>query len=470
MTALRARLARWFMASLRRRLLLWLLPATFLAGMLASAATYWGALAELDDVLNDQLKTISRQVVVDSNGRLSLTGVDKEDRLSGEKSHGVLLQVWRGPTLDFSSDPDALLPAPQHTGLDDIVAGGQQWHTFVTRSGDLMVRVARTRQARWEALAEIAVHLFWFVFLWLPPLAVFVWFGVAYGLRPLRSIVSGLAQRNAGNMERIDTTTLPGEVKPLIDALNDLLGRLDHSFTLQQHFIADAAHELRTPIMGLSIQAQLLQRASNAEERQNIVTQIQTGTTRLAHLAEQLLTLARLEPQHQVMDSIDLRALGRSVVSDRVRLAEANEVDLGLVANEALTIRGHQDSLRMLLNNLVDNAIRYAGKGACVDVIVRRAGSTPMLEVSDDGPGIPEAERTRVWERFYRGRTAKATGSGLGLSIVRRVAEQHGASVSLATGVNGKGLCVQVCFPAAATGSTRHSPATPAPDIPDHSN
>lgn len=449
MTAVRIRLARWFLASLRRRLLLWLLPATFLAGVLASAATYWGAITELDDLLNDQTKAIANHVTVDGDGRLSLIGTDKADRLSGEKSHGVLLQVWRGPTLEFSTDPDAPLAAPQRAGQEDIVAEGQTWRTFVTRSGDLLIRVAQTKQARWEALAEIAVHLFWPVVSLLPLLALFVWFGVAYGLRPLRRIASGLAQRNANNMGQIDTATLPSEVKPLVDALNDLLARLEHSFTLQQNFIADAAHELRTPIMGLSIQAQLFQRASSPEEQRRIVTQIQAGTTRLAHLAEQLLTLARLEPQSRepVMESVDLRALGRSVVSDRARLAEANNVDLGLVADDAVVVRGHQDSLRMLLNNLVDNAIRYAGAGACVDVIVTRTVDAAILEVCDNGPGIPESERPHVWERFYRGSSVKASGSGLGLSIVRRVAEQHGAAVSLASGLGHAGLRVRVRFP-----------------------
>ncbi|MDB5774080.1 MAG: hypothetical protein JWP38_213 [Herbaspirillum sp.] len=448
MTALRVRLARWFMASLRRRLLLWLLPATFFVGVLASAATYWGALAKLDDLLSDQMKAVAQQVVVDGNGNLSLRGRDKKERLSGKQPNGVLLQIWRGTTLSFNSNPDALLTPPQGTGFSDVTADGQIWRTFVSQSGNTLIRIAQARQARWEALAEVAMQLLWPVLSLVPLLALFLWFGIDYGLRPLQRIASGLKHRHAHNMMQIDTVAMPSEVKPLVDALNDLLLRLDHSFTLQRHFIADAAHELRTPIMGLSIQTQLLQRATGAEERENVLVQIQTGTTRLAHLAEQLLTLARLAPETLAASSgrVDLTALCRSVVTDRTRVAEANQIDLGFVGTQIVTVEGNADNLRILLNNLVDNAIRYAGTQARVDVAVRQDGATATLEVSDNGPGISEADRARVWERFYRGNGHATFGSGLGLSIVKHIAEQHGATVSLDVGADGKGLTVRICM------------------------
>ncbi|HDR9406199.1 TPA: two-component sensor histidine kinase, partial [Burkholderia multivorans] len=226
----------------------------------------------------------------------------------------------------------------------------------------------------------------------------------------------------------------------------------DRSFTLQRHFIADAAHELRTPIMGLSIQSQLLRRAATAEERERILAQIHAGTTRLGHLAEQLLTLARLEPDAQAaaFAPVDLAALCRSVVADRARVADAHRINLGAIVSSPVIVAGHADTLRVLLNNLVDNAIRYAGDGARVDVCARNDGTTPALEVADDGPGIPEAERAHVWERFYRGegaQTATSSGSGLGLSIVKRIAEQHRATVALGTTHGGRGLTVSVRFP-----------------------
>ncbi|CDN63879.1 ATP-binding protein [Burkholderia cenocepacia] len=447
--------ARWRNASLRRRLLTWLLPAACVIGLVASAGTYWGALRELDDLLDDQMRSMSKQIVVGPNGELSFSNHAKgKHGFEASDPDAVLLQVWRNGTLVYSTDRDSKLPPPAQQGIASVDVGGQPWRTYVTERGGTTIRLAQARHARWEAIAGIAVHLLWPVFSMLPLLALGLWFGIGAGLRPLRAIASGLKRRNANNLEPVDVASMPNEVRPLAEAINDLLARLDRSFTLQRHFIADAAHELRTPIMGLSIQSQLLRRAATAEEREHILAQIHAGTTRLGHLAEQLLTLARLEPDAQAAVSasapVDLAALCRSVVSDRARVADAHRIDLGAIVDVPVMAAGNADTLRVLLNNLVDNAIRYAGEGARVDVSARVDGTTPVLEVADDGPGIPEAERADVWERFYRGEGAQAatsSGSGLGLSIVKRIAEQHRATVSLGTTRGGRGLTVTVRFP-----------------------
>ncbi len=446
---------RWRNASLRRRLLTWLLPAACVIGLVASAGTYWGALRELDDLLDDQMRSMSKQIVVGPNGELSFSNHAKgKHGFEASDPDAVLLQVWRNGTLVYSTDRDSKLPPPAQQGIASVDVGGQPWRTYVTERGGTTIRLAQARHARWEAIAGIAVHLLWPVFSMLPLLALGLWFGIGAGLRPLRAIASGLKRRNANNLEPVDVASMPNEVRPLAEAINDLLARLDRSFTLQRHFIADAAHELRTPIMGLSIQSQLLRRAATAEEREHILAQIHAGTTRLGRLAEQLLTLARLEPDAQAVVSasapVDLAALCRSVVSDRARVADAHRIDLGAIVDVPVMAAGNADTLRVLLNNLVDNAIRYAGEGARVDVSARVDGTTPVLEVADDGPGIPEAERADVWERFYRGEGAQAatsSGSGLGLSIVKRIAEQHRATVSLGTTRGGRGLTVTVRFP-----------------------
>ncbi|WP_324658100.1 ATP-binding protein [Burkholderia thailandensis] len=449
--------ARRMTASLRGRLLMWLLPAACVVGVLASTGTYWGALRELDDLLDDQMRSMSKQIQVDDAGKLSIEGRDKlaKRHPADYDSDDVLLQVWRGSKLEFTTDPATQLPPPDAAGFVTLDAGGQRWHTYVRESAGTTIRVAQPRQARWEAIAGIAVHLLWPVLSLLPLLAIGLWLGIGYGLRPLGAIAAGLKRRHANRLDPLDITTVPTEAQPLASEINDLLERLDRSFTLQRDFIADAAHELRTPIMGLSIQTQLLQRTASADERARILAQIQAGTTRLSHLAEQLLTLARLEPETQSAPfaELDLAALGRSVVAERARIALAQHVDLGAVGTAPVRVAGNADTLRVLLNNLVDNAIRYAGAGTRVDVEARiDADGAPVLEVRDNGPGIPPADRERVWERFYRGggaQLASAPGSGLGLSIVKRIAEQHHAHVLLGTGADGRGLTVTVRFAAA---------------------
>ncbi|MHA6128945.1 ATP-binding protein [Pseudomonas fluorescens group sp. PF-1] len=438
------------MSSLRRRLLLWLLPATFLAGLLASIGTYWGAVLELDDLLNDQMRYLAEHINVEPGERVvpSDTG-NRPSPLRDDNADEVLLQVWSAGVLSFTTDSALVLPPPVQTGFSDVQIGDQTWHTFASQRGGKIFRVAQAQNKRWEELAGLALHLLWPVISLIPLLALFLWFGISYGLKPLKTVATELSERNVNSLQPIASKELPGEVKPLVDALNDLLERLANAFTMQKHFIADAAHELRTPVAALRIQVELAQRATLDEDRQMSLSELQTGVTRLTHLTQQLLTLARLEPDAQspVMQSVELSDLCKSVITDQVRRAEASGIDLGLAETTESSIPGDPETLRILLNNLVDNAIRYAGAHARIDIAVRDTGQGVVLEVCDNGPGINAAERERVLERFYRGNNQIGSGSGLGLSIVKTIAEQHGAQVVLDSPPDANGLRVLVVFP-----------------------
>ncbi|QAY86176.1 ATP-binding protein [Pseudomonas arsenicoxydans] len=438
------------MSSLRRRLLLWLLPATFLVGLLASIGTYWGAVLELNDLLNDQMRYLAEHISVEPGERVVLTDTgNKPSPLRDDNADEVLLQVWSAGVLSYTTDSALRLPPPLQAGLSDVEVGDQIWHTFVSQRGDKVFRVAQAQNKRWEELAGLAVHLLWPVVSLIPLLALFLWFGITYGLKPLKTVATELSERNVNSLQPIASKELPGEVKPLVEALNDLLERLANAFAMQKHFIADAAHELRTPVAALCIQVELAQRATQEVDRQVSLSEVQSGVMRLTHLTQQLLTLARLEPDAQspVMQRVELSALCKSVITDQVRRAEASGIDLGLTEHAASSICGDPETLRILLNNLVDNAIRYAGAHAKIDVAVRDTDEGVVLEVCDNGPGINAAERERVLERFYRGNNQTGSGSGLGLAIVKTIAEQHGAQVVLNAAPNGWGLRVSVTFP-----------------------
>ena len=437
------------MNSLRLRLLLWLLPVTFFVAALASVGSYWGATLSLTSLLDEQLRYVA-QHIGQKGERLQVDQTNEpRQRLSDERADEVLTEVWRGERLSFSSDPALRLPPPEGPGLRDVVWAGQAWHTFAVREGDRTIRVAQSEDARWEALARVAVNLLWPVVSLIPVLGACLWFGIGYGLRPLHQIASELSHRDANGWAPVEPRPLPEEVRPLVDALNGMLRRLQHAFAVQGEFIADAAHELRTPIMALAVHAELAHEVDSAAERDAALWQVRRGVERLDRLAQQLLTLARVAPsvQSQVHEPVDLPAVCRSVIVDELPHADARRQDLGLDATTACTVLGDATQLALLVRNLVDNAIRYTPPHGRIDVAIRHRAGGVALEVQDNGPGIPAAERGRVLDRFYRGADQREFGTGLGLAIVKRIAEEHRAILKLEDAVNQRGLRVTVLFP-----------------------
>jgi two-component system OmpR family sensor kinase/two-component system sensor histidine kinase QseC len=249
----------------------------------------------------------------------------------------------------------------------------------------------------------------------------------------------------------LPTAGLPEEVAPMVTALNALLDRLGRSFDTQRAFVADAAHELRSPLTALKLQMTRLERARDDSVRAEATAALSAGIERAAHLVEQLLALARTEPgaPPPALASVDLAELARSALADCAPLATSQGSTLELRADAPVPLQGHAASLVLLVRNLVDNALRYAGPGATVQVRVAQQEGAPVLTVDDSGPGIPVAERERVFDRFYRRADAVAPGSGLGLALVKSVAERHGARVLLSDSPLG-GLRATVRFGPAA--------------------
>jgi two-component system OmpR family sensor kinase len=268
----------------------------------------------------------------------------------------------------------------------------------------------------------------------------------------LQRVTRALDTRHPEALDPLSDQRLPQEVRPVVRALNALLSRLSAALDTQKAFVADAAHELRTPLAAVQIQAQLVARAQDDETRREALGDLHEGIARATRLAEQLLALARSEPDGKGVETqVDLRELLESCVRGCVLVAQERGVDLGIEASEPATVKGDADSLRVMFNNLIDNATKYTPKGGRVDVCLMMRDGRSVVEISDTGPGIPQEERERVFDRFYRvgeganrARTDVA-GSGLGLAIVRRIAVQHGAAVSLGQSEAG-GLKVIVTF------------------------
>jgi signal transduction histidine kinase len=403
---------------------------------------------ELADLLDVQLQYVAQHVNFDGRHlNVDQTNVYRQ-RLVDEKIDEVLVQAWRGDRLVFTNDSTLELPRPSKEGFIDLSFGGQVWHTYVLQRDDLQIRVAQARDERWEALARVALHLIWPIAALIPLLGICLWYGIGRGLKPLQHIASELSTRDVNSMAPVAPGNLPSEVKPMVDSLNQMLLRLDQAFGAQRAFVADAAHELRTPIMGISVHAGLAATAQTDEERTAALRQVAFGIDRLGHLAQQLLTLARLEPGASPPEPapVDLVDVCKSVILDHVHSAEVKRLDLGLGQQDKAAIVGDAGHVRIMLDNLVDNAIRYTPMGGRIDIAVQHEQSEVVLEVRDDGPGIPEQERERVLDRFYRGKQQSQPGSGLGLSIVKRIADAHGAVIRIGAGARGQGTCVQVRF------------------------
>jgi two-component system OmpR family sensor kinase len=276
-----------------------------------------------------------------------------------------------------------------------------------------------------------------------------VGWAIGRGLAPLAQVAEAVAHRNPHSLEPIPNKGLPKEVGILVSALNALLSQLDQALSAQRQFTADAAHELRSPLTALSLQAQLAERATEPALRAQALQTLRQGIDRASHLVQQLLTLARLDPEagDYPLTPLFLDDLARNVVADFAPQAANRHIDLGLSRADHVMVAGAEEALRILLSNLIDNGIRYSPADARIDVSVISEATAIRLEVNDTGPGIALDERNRVFDRFYRVLNSVESGSGLGLAIVRKIADQHQADIRLTDGDGGIGMKVIVTFP-----------------------
>ncbi|HEX6267140.1 MAG TPA: ATP-binding protein [Burkholderiales bacterium] len=310
---------------------------------------------------------------------------------------------------------------------------------------------SEAREAREEIVEALGEALVWPLAAALPALAAAIWLGIGSGLRPLRELRAQLARRGVADLAPFDNSRTPSEIEPLVAELNRLFGRIDEALQRERRLTADAAHELRTPLAVLSTQAQVARRASSDAVRDEALDALVAGATRAARLIEQMLTLARLE-SGQVEGApqrVDLRGLAREALAELAPRALEKNLEVALAEGPAAAADGNPALIAVLLRNLVDNAVRYTPAGGRVRVAVRAPAE---LEVLDSGPGVPAAELPRLGERFHRLAPQGESGSGLGLSIVLRIAELHRARVRFAPGPDGIGLAVRVAFPVSGPG------------------
>jgi signal transduction histidine kinase len=436
--------------SIRARLLIALLALVAVISILAGTLTYRRVLAETSTLFDYQLRQMALSL------RSQIPMAPRLELPPDQADADFVIQIWDVyGTRIYLSRPGLPLINATALGYADVRAGGQQWRTYGLQTLDGVIQIAQPVRVR-EGLARgAALRVVIPLLLLLPLLAAAVVGVVGSGLSPLRRVASEVQRRDVHSLAPIAAARLPQEIAPLVNELNRLLIRLNAAFQTQRAFVADAAHELRSPLTALSLELQLLDRAPDEMARHEARTNLGAAVERAIHLVEQLLNLARNEPRGPV-DELPTIALDQPVadaIADAHALAAARNVELSLESDSA-RVRGDREALRTLVRNLVDNAVRHTPAGGLVRVRTRSGSRAAgrnepaLLEVADSGPGIPLADRERAFDRFYRRAGSPEGGSGLGLAIVKAVADRHGAQVLLGDAPEG-GLLVSVAFPPA---------------------
>jgi two-component system, OmpR family, sensor histidine kinase QseC len=441
---------RWF--SLRHRLLALLLGGVTLGWLASLALSYRDAHRQIDQLADAQLVQAAQTL-------LALAGeYDDDDDIADLEEHTerahryqqhLSFQIWDGEgRLVLRSRRAPETPLSDTKGFSD--QSGWRYYSQWDREQHLRVVVGENHHAREELARHIVSRLLAPALVGLPLLGLWVWFATRRGLAPLAGVADEVARRTPDRLDPVVPATAPREIRPLVDSLNTLLARVERALEDERRFTADAAHELRTPLAALVTQAQVALRARDKGELNQAIEQILAGAQRAGRLIDQLLTLARLDPSLGIdKSSVRLDLLAQDTCADLGSAALAKEIALTLDAPDPIVTQGNADLLRVLLRNLLDNAVRYTPEGGEIQVSVSTSTQGIVLRILDSGPGIPAAQRTNALRRFHRLAGQDTEGSGLGLSIAARIAELHDARLIFTDGLGGQGLGVELSFQAA---------------------
>jgi two-component system sensor histidine kinase TctE len=463
----------WMLAPL---LFVWPLSIAFTHYFANNVANY-----PYDQALREHVSAIARQIkLIDGKPVLSLPASARALLRADETDNVYFHVISRGKMLAGDSELPIrkneidLKAEAGEIYMRDLDSNGQDLRVAYTYVSDgnmprerwVLVEVAETTEKRSQLANKIVASVILPQFIIIPLAVMLVWFGLSRGLRPLTRLRKTIEAREPADLSPIATRRVPEELEPLVEAFNEMLERMKKNVEAQQRFVADAAHQMRTPLTGLKTQAQFAIRETDPEALRHALRQIATGVDRAARMVNQLLTLARAEgsePAQQNHQPLDLALLAREVVEDWVMQAIEKGIDLGYESSGSAMVFGNPVLLRELAKNLIDNALRYTPNGGKVTCRVSNTHVTCLLEVEDDGVGITEAQAEMVFERFYRVDDAGTEGSGLGLAIVQEIAAQHESTATLRPNRGTRGATARVAFPA------WHPPPPPLPPPDDFS-
>lgn len=461
---------RPLLSSLQARLLALVLGLLALVWLVASLMTWRDARHEIDELLDSHLAQAAALLIIQEAGAHQRT----EEREGSEPASvddapslhpyapRVAFQVWHEGVLTMRSSNAPRQPMTEsgiqrREGFATFRRDGAEWRVFTAlgQESDVRVYVGERVDSRTDILQAVLLSLLWPSLVGLPLLALGLWWAVRSATASLRDLGLSLARRSPQDLHAVHAPDAPTEMQPMLGALNDLLARIDALMTAERRFTADAAHELRTPIAAIRAQAQVALAEADDAARRHALQATVSGCDRATRVVEQLLTLSRLEGTAAPATApVDLPGLVRQVLADIAPRALAKQQQLSLdlpPTADGLQVPGVDTLIGLMLRNLVDNALRYSPPGAIIQVrLQRQADGQVLLGVDDSGPGLSDAEMARLGERFFRVLGSGESGSGLGWSIVQRVAAAQGVAVQVQRSASLGGLAVQLRWAAPA--------------------
>lgn len=433
------------MTSLRRTALVWTTILLAVVGALAALIAYAFAHREAAAFLDSQL----RQIALNAGEGLPETAGPPVDH-EPEDEFSVTIFDAQGRIVR-RAPPHIHISRQSAPGFSDLVAGGDQWRVYTSSDGERTVQVAQRTSVREELAASAALDAAMPILIVIPLSWIMIGWVMNRLLRGLKTLGSRIAGQSAHTNGLVPLDGIPQEIVPLVEAMNALTARLRAALSQQRQFVADAAHELRTPLAALQVQVDGLARAATSEIPQRRAA-LAAGIQRCGTLVRQLLQLARLEDSDKIDrgEEISVVPVLLHSIAGHVPLAENKSVDIGLLDQSAFSVVGVREDLRVLFDNLLDNAVKYTAPGGTVDIFAKVEAGVGSVEFVDSGLGIPSDAMDRIFDRFFRAAPADTQGTGLGLAIVHRIAERHGYTVTVSNRSDGKrGAVSRVVFPKA---------------------
>ncbi|MFW7346179.1 MAG: ATP-binding protein [Pigmentiphaga sp.] len=449
MRSLRARLLTGIVATM---LLTW--AGSFLwyrAEVTRESSGEWDA--ALREVAN--LTLLSLPVGLENNVAERGFSLPGEQRLDTSQLK-MTFQVWNlatgGSVLHSPAAPGRPIVPDMRDGYATTLVGGEPWRVYAVSDASkrIQVQVGKPQSLLRKELHERLTRGLMFVGILACMLASVVGCLVQWSVLPVTRLSRRILQRRPTDLQPLPARELPVELRPLVESFNGLLGRLDETMQNERRFLVDAAHELRTPLAVLTVQTENALRCQDPVQLRAELGKLLATTQRSARLSEQLLDMARLDANGFGEDDVELHTVVSVIARDFETGAAERGQRISLDTEDCL-VRGWVDPLGILVRNLVDNAVRYGGRDAHIAVACRREAGGVLLTVADDGPGVPESEYRRIFDRFYRVAGTTERGSGIGLSLVAQIAESHAASIQVGTGLRGRGLGVRIRFPSVRT-------------------